>query len=183
MKSWFIGKDPDPGKDWRQNEKSSTEDETVGWHHWCNGHELGKTPGDGGREGGLVCCSPWGCEEFDTSWQLNNNNKTEQNSRMQVEKSDNLCWSPKSGLWMNQHYRKLLKIFPTSCFTIFNQCRARRINSLDVNSPHSLFNLRKCLSKHQDWGHFRKILNTCEDCFLVFVFPLSLTTDHLQQQS
>lgn len=84
---------------------------------------------------------------------------------------------------MNQHYRKLLKIFPTSCFTIFNQCRARRINSLDVNSPHSLFNLRKCLSKHQDWGHFRKILNTCEDCFLVFVFSLSLTTDHLQQQS
>ena len=115
-----------------------------------------------------MCCSPWGCEEFDTTWQLNNNNKTEQNSRMQLEKSDNLCCSPKSGLWTNQHPRKLLKNFPTSCFTIFSQCRARKINSLDVHSPHSLFNLRKCSSKHQDWGHFRKILNTCEACFLFF---------------
>ena len=121
----------------------------VGWHHRCNGHELGKTPGDGGREGSLVCYSPWGCEEFDTTWQMNNN-KTEQNLRMQLEKSDNLCCSPKSGLWTNQHPRKLLKIFPTSCFTIFSQCRARKINSLDVHSPHSLFNLRKCSSKHQD---------------------------------
>ena len=115
-----------------------------------------------------MCCSPWGCEEFDTTWQLNNNNKTEQNSRMQLEKSDNLCSSPKSGLWTNQHPRKLLKNFPTSCFTIFSQCRARKINSLDVHSPHSLFNLRKCSSKHQDWGHFRKIINTCEACFLFF---------------
>ena len=137
------------GKDWGQKEKRASEDEVAGWNHRCNGHELGKTPGDGGREGGLVCCSPWGCEEFDTTWQMNNN-KTEQNLRMQLEKSDNLCCSPKSGLWTNQHPRKLLKIFPTSCFTIFSQCRAQKSNSLDVHSPHSLFNLRKCSSKHQD---------------------------------
>ena len=43
----LIEKDPDAGKDWRQKEKTKTEDEMVGWHHWCNGHELGQTPGDG----------------------------------------------------------------------------------------------------------------------------------------
>ena len=40
VKSWLIGKDPDAGKDWRQEEKGATEDEMVGWHHWFNGHEL-----------------------------------------------------------------------------------------------------------------------------------------------
>ena len=39
-KNWPIGKDPDAGKDWRQEEKGMTEDETVGWHHQLNGHEL-----------------------------------------------------------------------------------------------------------------------------------------------
>ena len=42
VKSKFIGKDPDAGKDWRQEKKATTEDEMVGWHHWLNGHELGK---------------------------------------------------------------------------------------------------------------------------------------------
>ena len=41
VKSWLIGKDPDPGKDWRQEERGMTEDEMVGWHHWLNGHEFG----------------------------------------------------------------------------------------------------------------------------------------------
>ena len=36
-----------------------SEDVTVGWHHQCNGHELGQTPGDGEGQGGLECCSPW----------------------------------------------------------------------------------------------------------------------------
>ena len=47
MKSWLIGKDPDAGKDRRQEEKWVTEDEMVGWHHWLNGHEFEQTPGDG----------------------------------------------------------------------------------------------------------------------------------------
>ena len=46
-KSWLIGKDPDAGKDWRQEEKGTTEDEMVGWHHWFNGCEFEQTPGDG----------------------------------------------------------------------------------------------------------------------------------------
>ena len=41
VKSWLVGKDTDPGKDWRQEEKRTTEDEMVGWHHWLNGHEFG----------------------------------------------------------------------------------------------------------------------------------------------
>ena len=39
-KGWLIGKDPDAGKDWRQEEKGTTEDEMVGWHHWLDGHEF-----------------------------------------------------------------------------------------------------------------------------------------------
>ena len=49
-----------------------TEDEVVGWHHQCNGHELGQTPEDGEGQGSLASCSPWRCEELDTTWQLNN---------------------------------------------------------------------------------------------------------------
>ena len=43
--NWFIGKDPDAGKDWRQEEKGMTEDEMVGWHYWLNGHEFEQAPG------------------------------------------------------------------------------------------------------------------------------------------
>ena len=63
VKSWIIGKDPDAGKDWRQEEKGTTEEEMVGWHHRFIGHELGHTLGDGDGQGGLVCCSPWGHKE------------------------------------------------------------------------------------------------------------------------
>ena len=59
-KSQLIGKDPDAGKDWRQEEKKVAEDETVGQHHWFSAHELGWTLGDGERQGGLACCSLWG---------------------------------------------------------------------------------------------------------------------------
>ena len=62
--------DPDAGEDWRQ-EKGTTEDEMVGWHHWLNGHEFGYTPGDGDGQGSLACCSPWGCKESDMTEQLN----------------------------------------------------------------------------------------------------------------
>ena len=58
-KSWLIGKDPDAGKDWEQEEKGTTEDEMVGWHHWHNGHGFGWTLGVGDERGGLACCSSW----------------------------------------------------------------------------------------------------------------------------
>ena len=69
-KNWLIGKDLDAGKDWRQ-EKGMTEDEMVGWHHWLNGHEFEQVPGDDEGPGSLVCCSPWGHKESDTTEQLN----------------------------------------------------------------------------------------------------------------
>jgi len=68
-KSWLIGKDPDAGKDWGQEEKRTTEDEMAGWHHQLNRHGFGWTPGVGDGQGGLVCCSSWGCKESDmTEW-------------------------------------------------------------------------------------------------------------------
>ena len=69
-KSWFIGKDPNAGKDWGQEEKGTTEDELIGWHHWLDGHELEKALGDGEGQGRLACCSPWGREDSDTTERL-----------------------------------------------------------------------------------------------------------------
>ena len=66
-KSWFIWKDPDAGKDWRQEENAVTQDEMVGWHHWLDGHEFEQSPGGGDGQGSLLCCSPWGREESDTT--------------------------------------------------------------------------------------------------------------------
>ena len=51
-----------------------TENEVVGWYHRLNGHEFEQTLGDSERQGSLVCCSPWGCKQSDTTEQLNNNN-------------------------------------------------------------------------------------------------------------
>ena len=65
--NWVIRKDPDAGKDWRQEEKGTTEDEMVGWHHQLDGHELEQAPGDGEGQGSLACCSSWGCKESDTT--------------------------------------------------------------------------------------------------------------------
>ena len=59
-KNWLVGKDPDAGKDWRQEEKGTTENELVGWHHRLHGHEFQQAPGDGEEQGNLACCSPWG---------------------------------------------------------------------------------------------------------------------------
>ena len=65
----FTERDPDAGKDWRQEEKGTTEDEMVGWHHQLNGHEFEQAPGVGDGQGGLACYSPWGHKESDmTEW-------------------------------------------------------------------------------------------------------------------
>ena len=71
MKKWLIGKDPDAGKDWRQEEKGTTEDEMAGWLYQLNGHEFEQALGVGDGQGSLTCCSPWGHKELDTTAQLN----------------------------------------------------------------------------------------------------------------
>ena len=63
--------DPDTGKDWKQEEKGTTEDEMVGWHHQFNGHESEQAPGVGDGQGSLACCSPWGRKELDMTERLN----------------------------------------------------------------------------------------------------------------
>ena len=70
-KSWLIWKDPDVGKDWKQETKGTTEDEMVTWHHRLNGHDFGWTLGVGDGQGGLACCGSWGRKESDMTEQLN----------------------------------------------------------------------------------------------------------------
>ena len=70
-KSQLIRKDPDAGKDWRQNEQGTTEDEMVGWHHWLDGQEFEQALGVGDGQGGLAWCSPWGHKESDSTERLN----------------------------------------------------------------------------------------------------------------
>ena len=71
MKNWLTGKDPDAGKDWSQEEKGTTEDEMVRWHHWLNGPEFEQALGvDDGQER-LACCISWGRKESDTTEWLN----------------------------------------------------------------------------------------------------------------
>ena len=66
---WLIGKDPDAGRDWGQEEKGMTEDEMAGWHHQLDGHEFEWTLGVGDGQGSLACYSPWGRKDSDmTEW-------------------------------------------------------------------------------------------------------------------
>ena len=69
--NWLTGKDPDAGKEWRQEEKGTTEDEMVGWHHWLKVHEFEQAPRVGDRLGSLACCSPWGRKELNMIEWLN----------------------------------------------------------------------------------------------------------------
>ena len=62
----YLSKDPDAGKDWRQ-EKGATEDEMAGWHHRLDEQKFEQTPPDSDGQGSLACCSPWGLKESDTT--------------------------------------------------------------------------------------------------------------------
>ena len=68
-KNWLILKNPDTGKDYRQEEKGMIEDEMAGWHHWLDTQEFEQALGVGEGQGGLVCCSPWDHKQSDkTEW-------------------------------------------------------------------------------------------------------------------
>ena len=85
-KNWLVVKDHDAGRDWKQDEKGTTEDEMVRWHLWLDGHEFEKAPGVGDGQEGLVCCSPWGHKESDMAEWLN---WTELTYRHRMSKC---CW-------------------------------------------------------------------------------------------
>ena len=69
----LTGRDPDAGKDWKQEEKGMSEDKMVGCHHWLNRHEFEQALGDGEGQGSLMCCSPRGRKESDRTEWLNLN--------------------------------------------------------------------------------------------------------------
>ena len=100
VKIRLIGKDPEAGKDWRQEEKGATEDEMVGWHHRLNGHEFEQTLGDSERQGSLVCCSPWGHQESDMTKWLNNK----------------CTWILRTQQWMNPQFCPQLPV-PFPCLS------------------------------------------------------------------
>ena len=70
-KNWLSEKDPDTGKDWKQEEKGITEDKMVGWYHWLDGHEFEQEAVVHDGQGSLACCSTWGHKESDMTEQLN----------------------------------------------------------------------------------------------------------------
>ena len=70
-KNWLIRKDLDAGKDWRQEEKGTTEDEIIRWYHRLDGQEFEQALGVGDGQGSLACCSTWGSKESDMTEQLN----------------------------------------------------------------------------------------------------------------
>ena len=76
VNNWLIGKDPDSGKNWGQEEKGMAEDEMVAWHHWLNRHEFEQAPGADDGQGSLACCNPWDCKELDMTERLNWTEKT-----------------------------------------------------------------------------------------------------------
>ena len=95
-KKWLFGKDPDAGKDWRQVEKGTTEDEMVGWYHQLKGHEFEQAPGIGDGQWSLACCSPLGHKGPDmTKWrkwtELNCASKGPPSGRPHQEEWDGIC--------------------------------------------------------------------------------------------
>ena len=104
VKCQLFGKDPDTGKDWRQEEKGMTEDETVGWHHRLDGHEFEQALGDGEGQGSMVCCSSWGCKDW----------VTEQQCQSQIGVSAGEYHSCRGSHLLNQQLDKLTSLLCSS---------------------------------------------------------------------
>ena len=96
-------KDPDAGKDWRQEEKGMTEVELVGWCHWLYGHEFEQALGVGDGQGNLACCSPWGCKELDTTESLNWTSYNTLLPKFKTERDSKDCLT---GCFSNLFYQK-----------------------------------------------------------------------------
>ena len=106
VKSWLIGKDPDSGKDWRQEEKGTTEDEMVEWHHWLDRPESEQPPGVGDGQESLECCSPWGHKESDMTEQLSN--WTEESTWKYIESH---VWKVKTKQYVHINYNYVKYIY------------------------------------------------------------------------
>ena len=110
--NWLTGKDPDAGKDWRQEEKVMTKDEMVVWHHQLNGHDFEQALGVGDGQGSLACYSLWGRKESDISeW---------------------LYWTEL--MW---RYMKLNMLFSTNNFLFYTNKKSQEIQHMLVISSRS----------------------------------------------
>ena len=106
-KNWLTGKDPDAGKDWRQEEKGTTENEMVGWHHRLNGHKPEQAPGVGDGQGGRACCSPCG-RRVTHDWETELNwVRSTHTWIFDLER-----WQRQSGVKTVYPYRKKMKLVP-----------------------------------------------------------------------
>ena len=103
VKNWLLGKDPDAGKDWWQEEKGTTEDEIVGWHHQLDGHELSKL-WSWWWQLSLVCCSPWVRKELDTTEWLNWTKDRKTENRKSLSE------------WSKDHYQKEKQLSLSTCW-------------------------------------------------------------------
>ena len=95
-KNWLFGKDPDAGKDWREEETGITEDEMVGRHHRLDAQEFEQAPGVGDGQGSLGCCSPWGHTESDKIERLK---WTEHSKDMEAQRGEVTCLRSESWEW------------------------------------------------------------------------------------
>ena len=94
VNSWHIRKGLDAGKDWSQEEKGTTEDEIVGWHHWLSGQEFEQTLGDSEGQESLACCSPWGHkgQTWLSAWTTNNNGTLNEFYFQKLSSNLYFCW-------------------------------------------------------------------------------------------
>ena len=112
----LIGKVPDAGKDWGQKEKRASEDEMVGWHHRFNGHEFEQTPGYSEGQGGLVCCSPWGCR-VGHSWMSEQQQR--KNKTLHSALNSLIYYLLFKGIQQNKGYFIVVVVQSPSCFRLF----------------------------------------------------------------
>ena len=112
-KCWLIGKDPDSGRDWGQEEKGTTEDEMAGWHHWLNGHESEWTPGIGDGQWGLACCDSWGLKESNTTERLNWTELIEEKERCTGERAQQFVL--KYHACLHSHDRVFVTLWTVPC--------------------------------------------------------------------
>ena len=109
VNSWLIWKDRDAGRDWGQEEKGTTEDEMVGWHHRLNGYEFEWTLGVGDGQGGLACCGPWGRKVSGTTKRL---------SWSELSMTMSLTWI------VGHTFPPCLPAGPTGFLSVFHMCLA-----------------------------------------------------------
>ena len=122
--AWIlIGKDPDSGKDSRQEEKGTTEDEMVGWHHRLNGHEFQQTLWESGGQRSLACFSPWGRKESDTTWRPNKSSILPMVSIL----PGYLELPPAALLSLPAHFIINLLSLNTSCFAAHRRCHRHQM--------------------------------------------------------